>query len=259
MDKSIFVALNAMQSLQSDMRTHAQNLANISVPAYKADLRSYRGSTYLEAENTLTTRAYQRGVSSNQFDSSPGANLKTDRPLDIAIKGRGYFYIRDNKDTTYLSRRGDLQLLGSKDLASGQTYLADGSGYKLLDNNLKPIIVPRHNEIIVNELGEIFVELPNAENGERTRIAALGTIKDPKIRLQKGLIGKIEPLPGGKLPKPDQTAKVVQTFLESSNVSSINELVYTLDNQRRIEMVTKFVKTAKEIDESSAKLMRLAN
>ena len=241
------------------MRTHAQNLANISVPAYKTDLRSYRGSTYLEAENTLTTRAYQRGMSDNQFDSSPGANLRTDRPLDIAIKGKGYFYIRDNKDITYLSRRGDLQLQGSKDLAQGQFYLTDGSGYKVLDNNLKPIIIPEHNELIINELGEIFLELPNAENGERTQVAAIGTIKDPKIRLQKGLIGAIEPLPGGKLPQPDQGAKIDQAFLEGSNVSSINELVYTLDNQRRIEMVTKFVKTAKEIDESSAKLMRLAN
>jgi len=92
MDKSIYVALNAMQSLKNDMRSHAQNLANINVPGYKTDLRSYRGSTYLETEDVLTTRAYQRAVSNNQFDASAGAQQRTERPLDVAILGKGYFF-----------------------------------------------------------------------------------------------------------------------------------------------------------------------
>ncbi|MEK9684195.1 MAG: flagellar hook-basal body complex protein [Rhodospirillaceae bacterium] len=259
MDKSIYVALNAMQSLQVDMRSHAQNLANISVPGYKTDLRSYRGSTYLETENTLTTRAYQRGQANNQFDATGGTQKRTDRPLDVAILGDGYFFISDNKNNQYLSRRGDFQLSKSKELGETQSYLVDGAGAKILDNQLKPIVLPNYSHIVISELGEIFVELPEAENGERTKVAVIGTVKDPKIPLQKSLTGAIEPLPGTKLPQPDQGAKLSQAFLEGSNVSSINELVYTLDNQRRIEMVTKFVKTAKEIDESGAKLMRPAN
>ena len=120
MDKSIYVALNAMQSLKNDMRSHAQNLANINVPGYKTDLRSYRGSTYLETEDVLTTRAYQRAVSNNQFDASAGAQQRTERPLDVAILGKGYFFIEDGKDKTALSRRGDLQLMQSKDLTAGR-------------------------------------------------------------------------------------------------------------------------------------------
>jgi len=147
----------------------------------------------------------------------------------------------------------------SKDLTAGKSYLTDGAGSKVLDNNLKPIVLPTYSEIVITELGEIYVELPGAANGERTKIAVLGTISDPKIPLQKGLSGAIEPLPGKVLPQPDQSAKIGQGFLEGSNVSSVHELVYTMDNQRRTEMVTKFVKTAREIDESSSKLMRPAD
>ena len=259
MDKSIYVALNAMQSLKNDMRSHAQNLANINVPGYKTDLRSYRGSTYLETEDALTTRAYQRGISNNQFDATAGVQQRTERPLDVAILGKGYLFIEDGKNKTALSRRGDLQLMQSKELAAGQSYLADGAGSRVLDNNLKPIVLPAYSEIAITELGEIYVELPDAVNGERTKVAVLGTIRDPKIPLQKGLSGGIEAVGGKKLPLPDQGAKIGQGFLEGSNVSSVHELVYTMDNQRRTEMVTKFLKTAREIDESSSKLMRPAD
>jgi flagellar basal-body rod protein FlgF len=47
-------------------------------------------------------------------------------------------------------------------------------------------------------------------------------------------------------------------MLESSNVNAVEELVYTIELQRRFEMSVKFIESAKQIDQAAAQIMRIA-
>jgi flagellar basal-body rod protein FlgF len=56
---------------------------------------------------------------------------------------------------------------------------------------------------------------------------------------------------------PDQSGKIMQNALESSNVNPIEELVFSMDMQRQFEINLKLISAAKELDEGGAQLLRL--
>ena len=57
--------------------------------------------------------------------------------------------------------------------------------------------------------------------------------------------------------EPNQQAKIVVGYLEKSNVNAIEEMVNTIDQQRKFEMHVKFIQMAEELDSVGANLMRL--
>ena len=57
--------------------------------------------------------------------------------------------------------------------------------------------------------------------------------------------------------EPNQQAKLVNGFLEKSNVNAIEEMVNTIDQQRKFEMHIKFIQMAEELDSVGSSLMRL--
>ncbi|MEL0209162.1 MAG: flagellar basal body rod C-terminal domain-containing protein, partial [Novosphingobium sp.] len=78
-------------------------------------------------------------------------------------------------------------------------------------------------------------------------------------KIEKGLDGLFRVAsgqPGGVLPQ-DEEAKLMVGSLEQSNVDPTRILVEMVEAQRLFDMRTKVVSQAKEIDESSASLMRI--
>ena len=57
--------------------------------------------------------------------------------------------------------------------------------------------------------------------------------------------------------EPNQQAKIVSGHLEKSNVNAVEEMVNTIDQQRKFEMHVKFIQMAEELDSVGASLMRL--
>ena len=57
--------------------------------------------------------------------------------------------------------------------------------------------------------------------------------------------------------EPNQQAKIVSGFIEKSNVNAVEEMVNTIDQQRKFEMHVKFIQMAEELDSVGASLMRL--
>jgi flagellar basal-body rod protein FlgF len=74
--------------------------------------------------------------------------------------------------------------------------------------------------------------------------------------IAKGLDGLFRVTGGGVLPA-NEDAKVLTGALEGSNVNSSEVLVEMIEAQRMFEMRSKLVSTAKDLDEGSARLMRL--
>ena len=260
MDRMAQTALNSLKMLMENQAATSHNLSNLSTPGYRQDVVTDFGSIYLNRQNGVEPRIVSSrnigGVSTQQ-----GSMETTGNPLDIAISGNGYFLIqpRDGGNPA-LSRRGDLQ-------TSETGEVLDGAGNKLLDDGLQPLVIPAFRSIDISANGEIIIEPQGAEpDALPVNVGLIATfVPGENDQLKKSLDGHIrlqsEPNENGEIGLvdivPNNQGKVISGTLEKSNVNSINEMVNTIDQQRKFEMHVKMIQMTEELDSVGASLMRL--
>lgn len=252
MDRLIFTALNTIQFAQEDNIIRSNNLANVSVPGYRKDLEPKVVNTgFLDAMEQFDTRAYAIREGRNRFSREPGRLDYTEQPTDVAITGDGFFFIQTPSGEPALSRRGDFRV-------DTQGQLIDGAGNLVLSANLQPITLPPYRSISIGEHGMISLELVGGEPGEIQETVQIGTTLAEAVELKKHADGHIR-MTDGTLPPADQNTRMIQGYLESSNVNSVEELVESMQRQRAYEINIRIISTARELDESGATLMRMPN
>jgi flagellar basal-body rod protein FlgF len=251
MDRNIHIALNNLRNISSELQVNAQNMANVNVPGFRADLAVTRQANFLESFDQFRSRVYSQQSDQALFSDEAGNLQNTGEDMDAAIRGDGYFIINPaTGGDTALSRRGDLTF-------DAERFLTDGAGNRLLDTGLLPIQLPPTRRIVVAETGQIQMELLGTPEGTLVPGPIIGTTMAENIVLTKSLDGHIRPANMDDFPVPDQRARISQGFLESSNVDTIGALVENIESQRNFEMSVKFIALAKEIDEAGSRIMRV--
>ena len=260
MDRMAQTALNSLKMLMENQTATSHNLSNLNTPGFRQDIVTDFGSIYLNRQNGVEPRIVSsRNVGG--FSIQQGTMDFTKNPLDAAIDGDGYFVIQPkNGGNPSLSRRGDFQ-------TSENGELLDGAGNKVLDGGLQPLVLPAFREITISPQGEVFVIPIGAEPDELPQnIGVIATYApEANDRLKKTLDGHIriesEPNENGATEliniEPNQQAKIVTGFLEKSNVNAVEEMVNTIEQQRKFEMHVKFIQMAEELDSVGASLMRI--
>lgn len=251
MDRLVYTALNSLANLRDDRVVSAQNLANMAVPGFRRDLPNDGSARFLEMLGAQTSRAFQLEHGVHGFSRAPGPLEQTGDPMDIAIADTGFFLIEPvSGGEPALSRRGDL-------MVSSDGTLRNGVGDRMLDNELQPITLPPFRELVIDDLGQVFIAPVDGAAGERIVVAMLGTVNPADdLALRKSPDGHIRTLNGDPLPPPDQQARIVQGMREGSNVNATEELIASIELQRRFEINLRMVQTAREIDEAGATLLR---
>ena len=251
MDKSIFTALNSMQILKNNQSVVSQNLSNTNVVGYKKDIQANFGSVYLDREKGIDPRVFAFS-DVGAFDNSQGPLNPSERKLDLAIDGDGYFIVKPEGGKLALSRRGDLKV-------GIDGTLRDNAGAQIFSVDLEPIEIPPYRNISIANDGIITIEPLNAEPGEQVVVGQIASTKgSEEVKLVKSLDGFIR-TEDGEVPEPDQQSRIVSGFLEGSNVKSVDELVSGIEQSRSYEINVKFITTAKELDEAGSSLMRMPN
>lgn len=257
MDKMVHTALNSLKMILQNQQITAQNISNASVVGYRRDSNSEFGTVYLNSDKGLNTRVFatrEIGAFSNQ----QGDLESTENPLDVAIKGEGYFLIQPTEGEVALSRRGDLKV-------DNAGLLVDGEGSLMLGEDLQPINLPAFNSISISSDGIISIKpMDAALDAPFQEVATLGTTLAEDIELEKDPSGYIKPKAitneNGDTEAPeinaDQGVQMVNNYLEKSNVNPVEELILTLEHQRNYETHVKFIDLAKKMDEGGASLMR---
>jgi flagellar basal-body rod protein FlgF len=240
-----------MRNLSELQKINAQNLTNMSVPGFRKDLWGQAGTGYLSAGQEPSARAFALGTGKSEFSYQTGTMDPTGVDTDIAILDDGWFIVQPpDGSPPALSRRGDLSV-------NAEGVLVNGSDETVLSDGLAPIVVPPYREIQITQIGEILINPLAAEAGQFVSAGFIGTTTAAGVDLRKSEDGRIRAV-DGTLPPPDQIAHMQQGMLESSNVSAVEELVYTIELQRRFEMSVKFIESAKQIDQAAAQIMRIA-
>ncbi len=246
MDKLIYTAASGLKGHLAAQAAIANNMANASTIGYRAD-RVVFDQLNVSGPGLLARQPASEQVTDS--DRRPGAIFSTGKPLDVAVAGDAWIAVQAADGSEAYTRRGDLSVSASGVLETGDGFPVIGSG--------GPITVPPAQRVTIGPDGSVAIVAFGAEKGAPPTI--VGQIKLASVQgsdTVKGLDNLLHVRDGGALPG-DPTAKLVSGSLEGSNVNLTESLVDMIENQRSYEVQANLIKSAKELDESSASLMRL--
>ena len=249
MDRLAQTALSALRQMQDNKFDLAHNLANVNVPGFRRDLPNEGNAGFLKELEKLSAKVLPLETEARKFSNEAGQLQNTGLETDVAVLNQGFFYIQPENGEIALSRRGDLGL-------NAENQLVNGVGDLVLSDGLEPIILPNFTSMSITDIGEVLVQQAGAPDGQLTSVGFIGSTSSEIDQLVKSLDGNIRKA-DGTVPVADQTARIGQGFLESSNVSAIEELIRNIDMQRQFEINVKLIKKASDLDSAGAKLMNL--
>jgi len=232
MDNASLISLSYQMAAYRSMDVIANNLANLSTPAYKRESVKFE-----ELVEQVQPAEDQTGPQSLSFvqdagvmrDLSEGRLDTTGAPYDLAISGKGYFAVQTPAGERY-TRNGHFALNadGTIVTAQGDPVLGDGG----------PITISVDD-------GDVSIGADGTVSGKQGQIAKLRLVNFANPRaLQKA---------GGSLysttqtPEPATDAKINQGMLESSNVQPVVEISRMIEVMRAYEATATLAKNAADM------------
>lgn len=217
-----YIALSRQMALRQQMDVMANNMANLNTTGFK-------GETMLFVEHLETT---DDGKTLSLVDSvavmrdlSQGPIAVSDNPLDLAIRGDGYFVI-DTPGGERFTRAGSFTLDDA-----GQITTQDG--FPLMSQANGPIVVPPNSgEITIARDGTI-----STEQGQLGRIQ-LVAFEDEQL-MKRGDAGLYE-IGAAKQTVVDDP-HVEQGMLEGSNVQGVIEMTKLIETLRGYQATAKLM------------------
>jgi flagellar basal-body rod protein FlgG len=260
MNDSLYIAATGMHMQQMNVDTIANNLANINTPGFKKarvnflDLvyRETGQGSYADGNQQIAGMAQGSGVGifgvSKVFTN--GELKKTDLPLDLAIRGDGFFEVTMPDGQQAYTRGGSL-------IVNKDGFLSTPDG-----NPLKPGI---HVALDTKSIAISPDGTVTTQSNDKTAPIEIGRIELANFADATGLMAMGENLykPSEKSgdaiyskPGQDGTGLVAQGFVEASNVQLIDEMVNLMVAQRAYEMSVKVIQASDEMLGMSNNLRR---
>lgn len=267
MIRGIYTGASGMEAMQVKMDVLANNLANVDKTAFKRDTVIFNnfpelllhrvnddgvGKTPLGSFDLMpVVGKLGTGVEVNevftQFEQGPLKN--TNNPNDLALEGEGFFTIQTDRGEM-LSRSGAF-------VVNKDGYLTTPSGFPLMGEN-GPIQVSNYN-FVIKPNGEVWINEAVGNDPRRTyshnmnhweKPVLLDTLKIVQVENPRHLDKVGESMysatpESGRPFKPDEKSmpKVLQSFLEMSNVSIVREMVDMIEVNRMYELNQKAITT----------------
>lgn len=216
-------------TLMRRMEVIADNVSNAETPGFKAEMVEMATAF---AQTPFGERLIQNSAQAR--DTREGAFQQTGNPLDLAIKGKGYFMVR-TPDGDRFTRNGRFTLD-----VNGQLITAEGNPV-LGDDGAPIFFAPTENDIRISEDGVV-----TTESGSVGTIGIVQFADEQRlIRTQNGFMA------GNAQPQPAVDARIVQGALEDSNVEAIVEMT------RMMQVLRDFQSAQKVVDSEHSRTRRM--
>lgn len=223
-ESTVYIALSRLTALRRQMDIVANNVANMNTTGFKGEKVLFE--EYLERTQPMkapTSYVQDFGL---MRDLSNGPIETTQRPLDVAINGEGYFVIAGPQREFY-SRNGAFSLN-----ADGE--LIHVSGYPVLGDTGQPIVLdPDLGQPTIDAAGVIT-------DGEGNEIGRLDIVTFDDQRELRAIGSGLYETEAPAVPAEDYT--LTQFALEGSNVKAIEEM------SRMMLLLHSYQSTQKTID-----------
>lgn len=254
MIRALNSAGSGMTAQQMAIDNIANNLANANTTGFKARRTQFQDLLYQSflqpgaaaGSQTVVPSGLQLGLgtrpAANSVVFSQGNFTETDNPLDLVIQGKGFFQIQRPDGSIAYTRSGNFQL--DKD---GNVVTAMGDPLQPQINipaQAQSITIAPDGTVSYTQPGQTAatvagqIQLANFTNPGGLNSIGNGLFT-PTDASGDPVIGN----PGGQ----DGLGTLQQGYLESSNVSIVEEFINMITAQRAYEANTKVVKAADEM------------
>jgi flagellar basal-body rod protein FlgF len=246
MDNTLLVSLSQQLASYRSMDVIANNMANMSTPAYKRE--SMKFEEYVQQSRPAEGETGTQRISFVQDkgtlrDLTQGALTHTGAPFDLAISGKGYFTIQTPNGDTRYTRNGHFTLDGNGQIVTegGGVLQADGGPVQ-----------------ITNDDGDIHIAQDGTITGARGQLGKLKlvTFNDEAALKKEGA----SLYSTTQQPNAVETPVIVQGSLEESNVQPVLEISHMLDVMRAYQTTANLTQSQEELKRNAIdKLGNVAN
>ena len=220
MDGLTAAAASGMRARMESLDMLANNLANVSAPGFKADREFYNTYVAAEAADSPAGGSVMPVIERQWTDFSQGTLTPTGNPLDVALRGKGFF-VATSSSGPLLTRDGSFRL-------SPQGELETQEGFKVRGQDGNPIQVDPSKPIEITPDGEV------RQDGQVVARLDVVDIKDPSTLSKHGL-NYFECSPA--LMTPASRAEMQQGSIESANFQPAESAVRLISVMRQFEML----------------------
>lgn len=232
MDSITSILASGLRARAETLDIVANNLANVTTPAFKAELEQYRqyaSSEAIEANGGREFSGISPDLRQSWINFAQGNIEKTDRPLDLALEGEGFFQV-EGKGETLLTRAGTFQL-GT----DGQIRTRDGFKVKLLLPDGQRL--PENFKLDPNK--PLLVDGQGTIRQDNTPLARFDLAAPPPVAdLKKSGPSYFSLSDTAKLKASGKVA-VRQGWIEQSNFDPTSGSIQLINITRQFEMLQK--------------------
>lgn len=250
MNRALWIAATGMESQQTKTDTIANNMANVNTHGYKRSVAHFQDMIYqtLGMPGAGTTASEQpvgiqmgSGVRTVAISKNFGqGNLESSSsPLDLAIEGQGFFEVALPDGRSAYTRAGSFHLNSTGEVVTKDGYLV--VGFPRIGTTVTGIDIARDGSVSTTEDGRTV---------EAGRLALVRFANSEGLEsLGNSLLAETNASGAARRGNPGENGfgTVAQSFLETSNVEIVREMVDMIASQRAYELNSKSVKTADEM------------
>lgn len=216
MDLAGYVGLTRQSSLAKELQSVANNIANLSTTGYRRE-----GVIFAEVVRALPVEGGSVAMTearARYFDEMQGSLEETGGTLDLAVEGNGYFQV--------MTPQGERLTRAGAFTRNADGIVVNMDGHALLDEGGGEIQIPFEAKAVsVSSDGTLSVD------GQPVARVGLVTVEDKtKLFREAGVLFRAD-----EAPVPVEDGRIVQGFLEQSNVNPVGELARMIEVQRAYE------------------------
>ncbi|HMN76527.1 MAG TPA: flagellar basal-body rod protein FlgG [Burkholderiaceae bacterium] len=260
MMRSLWISKTGMEAQQTQLDSISNNLANASTNGYKKSHAVFEDLMYQNlrqvgansSEQTTLPTGLQAGLGTRAVASArsftQGNLQQSSNPLDLAVRGNGFFQVQMPDGTLGYTRDGSFQV-------DAQGALVTNNGYAVQPGITIPVGA---QSITIAQDGTVSATLAG-----QTQPQILGQIQLASFVNPAGLEPKGQNLfaetvasgtPSAGEPGLNGLGSLQQGFVETSNVNVVEELVSMIQTQRAYELNSKAIQTSDQMLQKLAQL-----
>lgn len=259
--KALYIASTGMSAQERNVEVISNNIANMRTAGFKRQRAEFEDLLYQQItragsetsdQGTLVPAGLEIGsgvrtVATPRVMSQGSVNI-TERELDVAIRGEGFFMIDLPDGRTAYTRDGSFE-------RNPEGTLVNSSGFPMTGG----ITIP-------GDITSVNISPGGAVQGFRgsdTTPQTLGQIQLARFTNKSGLESMgdnmfLETAASGPaqvgLPNADSNGNLLQNYLEMANVNSVTEIADLIAAQRAYEMNARVISGADQMMQATSQL-----